>query len=539
MIIFGSRGSDLALTQTRTIAEALRAATGEDFRIDVIETRGDRVIDQPLPSIGGKGLFTAELEAALLGSRIDVAVHSMKDLPVEQRGELVIGAVPPRASHEDVLVYDPACEDLGGAFVPLRAGCRVGTSSHRRRAALMLQRSDLEYADVRGNVPTRVAKVRRGEYGAVVLAAAGLDRLGLPLDGLKRVPLPTPWCPPAPAQGALAVQCRTGDARVRALLAHLHDPSAARCAGAEREVLAMLGGGCSMPLGALVTTGVDGFRMQLALFARPDVDPGRPAGLFLDLHGDDPSALARTAAHEWSALAGEPLLGVAVTMLRPLGGSRELADALAIAGATVRTVPLTRIVSLPVPGIARERLTERAIAFSSARAVERFFALVQPPDLAAAPVFAAGTATARAIRSRGIACESPSEGSGGAAMARLLLASPLPRRGVLYPCAQDRHPAFEAASSTAGIAVDALPLYRTEVIDAVEVREALGERLLFTSPSAARAYAAAPRDASSLHVALGKTTAAAMRDLGVRCDAIAAHPTPAALIQSLLESSHA
>ncbi|MBI5851682.1 MAG: hydroxymethylbilane synthase [Planctomycetes bacterium] len=539
MIVFGSRGSDLALTQTRAVATALRAATGEEFRVEVIETRGDRDLDRPLPTIGGKGLFTAELEAALLGGRIDAAVHSMKDLPVELREELVIGAVPARAAHEDVLVYDPAVEDQGGAFVPLRAGCRVGTSSHRRRAALALHRKDLEYADVRGNVPTRVAKVRRGEYGAVVLAAAGLDRLDLPLDGLKRLALPAQWCPPAPAQGALAVQCRANDARVRALLAQLHHPLSARCAGAEREVLAVLGGGCSMPLGALVTADECGFRMQLGLFARPDLHPGQSAALFQELRGSDPSSLARIAAAEWAALVGEPLLGVAVTLLRPEGSGSELADALAIAGAKVRTVHLTRIVSLPGVAVSSRRLRDRAIAFSSARAVERFFAIVAPADVARGPVFAAGAATAAAIRARGVACSCPSEGSGGAAMARHVLASALPPGGILYPCAEDRHPEFEAALKPARIAVDPLPLYRSEPIDAVQVPEAHGEWLLFTSPSAVRAYVAAPREGRSRHLALGDTTAAVMHQLLVRCDAVAARPTAASLISCLLESSHA
>lgn len=539
MIVFGSRGSDLALTQTRAVATALRAATGEEFRIEVIETRGDRDLDRPLPTIGGKGLFTAELEAALLSSRIDAAVHSMKDLPVELREELVIGAVPPRAAHEDVLVYDPAVEDLNSAFVPLRAGCRVGTSSHRRRAALALHRQDLEYADVRGNVPTRVAKVRRGEYGAVVLAAAGLDRLDLPLEGLKRIALPAQWCPPAPAQGALAVQCRANDARVRSLLARLHDPLSALCAGAEREVLAVLGGGCSMPLGALVTPDGSGFRMQLGLFARPELHPGQCAALFRELRGDDPSSLARTAAAEWAALVGEPLFGVAVTLLRPEGSGRELADALAIAGARVQTVNLTRIVSLPGVVVPPQRLRDRAIAFSSARAVERFFAIVPPAEAAHRPVFAVGAATSAAIRARGVACTCPSEGSGGAAMARLVLATAVPSGGILYPCAEDRHPEFEAALEVARIAVDPLPLYRSEPIDAVPVPEAHGEWLVFTSPSAVRAYAAAPRSSWSRHLALGDTTAAAMHQLRVRCDATASRPTAACLIPCLLESTHA
>ena len=164
MIRFGSRGSDLALCQSRMVAAALTAATGEEVQIEVIETRGDRILDKPLPQIGGKGLFTEELEHALRDRRIDAAVHSMKDLPVCDPKGLTIGAVPERVAPHDVLICSPDAIVGSTDEVPLRAGSRVGTSSHRRRSALERLRPDLQFADIRGNVPTRVDKVRRGEY---------------------------------------------------------------------------------------------------------------------------------------------------------------------------------------------------------------------------------------------------------------------------------------------------------------------------------------------------------------------------------------
>lgn len=542
MIVFGSRGSDLALTQSRAVAEALKAATGEPYRIEVIETRGDVVLDKPLPAIGGKGLFTAELEEALLGGRIDVAVHSMKDLPVEDREGLTIGAVPQRAATTDVLVYDPRFEDPQGAFVPLKQGVRVGTSSHRRRAALALHRPDLDYADVRGNVPTRVQKVRRGDYAGVILAAAGLDRLALPLDGLKRVALTQHHCPPAPAQGALAVQCRRDDARVLALLASLHDVETARCAATEREVLAGLGGGCSMPLGALATREGVGYRLQLALFAPPRPDQGDPrgAGVFLDLRGDDPLALARHAAHEWAPLVGEPLRGVDVTLLRPEGCNHDLDDALAVAGARVRTLHPTRTVSLAMPSDIRDTLrAARTIAFTSARAVEVLCASVSADLLTDATVFAVGPATANALLSRGIACEHPGVEHGGEALARLMLARGIADNRVIHPCAQERHPDFESTLRAHGVQVDAIPIYRTEAQPGFDVDEAEGGWLVFTSPSAVRAYAGLGRDGTSQHVAFGAATRTAMQDLGVRCDFTATQSSAAALVKCFLESSHA
>jgi hydroxymethylbilane synthase len=541
MIVFGSRGSDLALVQTRAVAATLRERTGEEFRVEVLETRGDQILDQPLPAIGGKGLFTAELEAALLAGRIDAAVHSMKDLPVEVPAGLAIGAVPPRVVPTDVLVCAPAAFDAGSPQLPLRRGCRVGTSSHRRRAALAAMRPDLQLLDVRGNVPTRVDKVRRGLYDAVVLAAAGLERLRFDFAGLKVAPLAAELCPPAPAQGALAVQCRADDRRVRALLSALHDEATAQRVHAERELLLRLGGGCSMPLGALVTGDAGaGFRLQVALFANPVERPEPGPGVFLELRGPDPRALAVAAAQDLQALVAAPLRGLPVVLLRPEGGSDDLARRLHVAGAEVRTVALTRVVPLPHRGgELQEHLRERALCFTSARAVDHFGALADGIDVRAVPVFAGGPATAAAVRARGWACESPVDGSGGAALARLIAGRPLPRRGVLFPCAEERHGDLEAGLAAARIDVLALPLYRTEPLGSVEVPLAPGTAVVFTSPSAAKAWAAQPRPAGALCVALGPTTASAMQQCGIACAAVSAGATAADLVRCLEPLRHA
>lgn len=537
MIVFGSRGSELALWQTRHIARLLRERTGEESRIEILETRGDRVLDKPLPEIGGKGLFTAELEEALREGRIDAAVHSMKDLPVEDPAGLVIAAVPPRAAVADVLVYDPAHADPTQPLVPLRRGSRVGTSSHRRRSALAGARPDLSFADVRGNVPTRVDKVRRGDYHGVVLAAAGLDRLALDLRGLCRIDLPVDLSTPAPAQGALAVQCRAADARVRALLQALHDATTATCAHAERDLLQRLGGGCSMPLGASVEPTPRGHRLRAALFANPTVNPTPGGAVRVDSEGEDLVALVAAAAAAMRPLIGDPLAGRALVLLRPDGDGGELATALHVAGARVATVALTRTVPIAfdckaLPALVRDR----AVCFTSARAVDRFFTAAAGLDFAAVPFFAGGPATAAALREHGIACrEAPT--AGGEALARFVAACGAPARGVLFPCAEDRHGALERGLAAAGIAVHALPIYRTVGQPAAAVPEATGTTLLFTSPSAVRAYAEGQRSGRSRHVAIGPTTAAAMQQHGVRCDAVAEAPTAEALIPTLLETS--
>ena len=538
MIVFGSRGSDLALCQSRMVAKALTAATGEEVRIEVIETRGDRILDKPLPMIGGKGLFTEELEHALRDGRIDAAVHSMKDLPVCDPDGLTIGAVPERRSPHDVLICAPGAVDVGAEHMPLRMGSRVGTSSHRRRSALERLRSDLQFLDIRGNVPTRVDKVRRGDYDAVVLAAAGLDRLQLPIDGLERHELPLAWSTPAPSQGVLAVQCRADDARVLELLAHLNNPVAAMCANAERDVLYRLGGGCSMPLGVLVTPQGETVRMQAAYYTNPEHGLSRAAAVFADLQGEDAMQLAAEIAERWRPMVEAPLRGANILMLRPDGHSGNFDDTLAVAGAELHNVALTQVVPLAGVSITREQLEGKVLAFTSARAVDLFCQAAAGIELQGLAVFAGGPATAAAAERHGMRASAPPDGSGGAFLAQHIVARGTPPGGVLFPCADERHPDLEEALAAQGIAVRAVPLYRTESLAGPltsVVLPALDDVIIvFTSPSAVRAFATlSPMPAK--HVAIGPSTAAAMESASVRCDATTSEPTAIALIQTCLE----
>ena len=224
----------------------------------MISTAGDRTQDsgEPLPSIGGKGLFTAELERALRDGTIDVAVHSLKDLPTEDAPGVAIGAVTAREDVRDCLVARTA-----GSLEELPAGAAVGTSSLRRSAQLAALRPDLEIRSIRGNVDTRIRKVSDGEYDAAVLAAAGIRRLGL--DDVVTEWLSDETMLPAPGQGALAIQCRADDEAVLALLAALDDPAARAETTAERAFLRTLGGGCAAPVAALaVTTTTPRVRLQ-------------------------------------------------------------------------------------------------------------------------------------------------------------------------------------------------------------------------------------------------------------------------------------
>lgn len=265
-----TRASLLATTQTGHVVAALQAAhPGLTIEVRELTTKGDRRTDVPLPEVGGKGLFTAELEAALLSGEADVAVHSLKDLPTELPDGLAVGAIPYRVEPRDALVLPQgaAASGVGEPLPLLPVGARIGTSSPRRQAMLRHARPDLQFADVRGNLDTRLRKLDEGQYDALVLAAAGLTRLGWG----ERISLllPVEICVPAPAQGALAVESRAGDERVAEILTTLDDLASRRAVAAERAVLDAMGGGCQLPLGALAEPEGDGLVLHAAV-ASPD-----------------------------------------------------------------------------------------------------------------------------------------------------------------------------------------------------------------------------------------------------------------------------
>jgi hydroxymethylbilane synthase len=277
-MILGTRGSALALAQTRLVAEALGAGTEKR----VVRTAGD-ASSRPLHDLGD-GVFVTALEDALRAGEIDAAVHSLKDLPTGDRTGLAVAAILPREDPRDVLVTSAR-----GGLATLRHGARIGTSSPRRDAALRLARPDIVTAPIRGNVETRLAKVANGEYDATVLALAGLRRLGLTVgdDEILDVELMLP----APGQGAIAVQCRAGDDPVRERLVTIDDAPTRAATDAEREVLRLLGGTCALALGALATVAGG----EVVLHACID-------GRRTHARGRDPFEVARSAAAELGAL---------------------------------------------------------------------------------------------------------------------------------------------------------------------------------------------------------------------------------------------
>lgn len=277
----GTRGSALARTQSGHVAAAVTAATGVAVELVIIKTRGDQVTDRPLQALvepgeggdiaGGKGLFTKEIEEALLRREIDFAVHSLKDLPTADPDGLEIAAIPERADPRDALV--------GARLADLPPGALVGTGSVRRTLQLRALRPDLEVRGIRGNVDTRVEKQRRGEYAAVLLALAGLSRLGRASDATEV--LSVEQMIPAVGQGALAVQCRRDSSEVKRVLDAIHHPPTAICVAAERAFLQQVSGGCSAPA-ACHARWIDGTVVADGVWSADERGPLRRAQLRSD-----------------------------------------------------------------------------------------------------------------------------------------------------------------------------------------------------------------------------------------------------------------
>lgn len=297
IITLGSRPSKLARWQTEHVLQLLQSAwPGLACRMVTLLTEGDKTLDRPLPEIGGKGVFTAELETALRSGEIDLAVHSLKDLPVDNAAGLCIGAVSQRADARDVLV-----SANGKTLSQLPLGARVGTSSLRRQAQIKAARPDLNILPLRGNVDTRLRKALQGDYDAIILAAAGMERLDLGPHITQYLPLEVML--PAPGQGALAIQCRADDSELLKLLQPLHDLITARAVTAERAFLSGLGGGCSAPVAAYAKD--DGSLIAITgLVASTD---GQRV-IRVSASGEDPQALGQDLAQQAIARGAEELL---------------------------------------------------------------------------------------------------------------------------------------------------------------------------------------------------------------------------------------
>ncbi|MBP3038250.1 hydroxymethylbilane synthase [Bacillaceae bacterium Marseille-Q3522] len=264
-VVVGSRRSKLAITQTNWVIEQLIKLDSQyEFEVKEIVTKGDQILDVALSKVGGKGLFVKEIEQAILNGEIDMAVHSMKDMPAVLPEGLIIGAIPQREDHRDVFI-----SKNGIPFSQLKPGAIVGTSSLRRAAQLLAVRPDIKVKQIRGNIDTRLAKLKTESYDGIILAAAGLARMGWTNEIVTQF-FEAEFCLPAVGQGALAIECRENDTDLRSILDRLTSENTSLAVRAERAFLQKIGGSCQVPVGGFATVTEDKKVILTALVATTD-----------------------------------------------------------------------------------------------------------------------------------------------------------------------------------------------------------------------------------------------------------------------------
>ncbi|WAA13941.1 hydroxymethylbilane synthase [Fervidibacillus halotolerans] len=306
-IIVGTRRSKLARTQTKWVIEKLKQIGAPfQFEIKEIVTKGDQILNVTLSKVGGKGLFVKEIEHALLNKEIDFAVHSMKDMPAILPEGLVIGAVPEREDPRDVLITKS-----GQSLDELPKGSVIGTSSLRRKAQLLVHRPDIHIKWIRGNIDTRLKKLKGNDYDGIILAAAGLKRLGLEEQNLDYLPLSR--FIPAVGQGALAIECREDDLDLRKWLDRINCPDTNRAVRAERTFLGEMEGSCQIPIGGHATRSESGELELTAFVASPDGQTIYKE----NVSGTDPESLGRQAASRLSERGAKELIA---NVLRQIEG---------------------------------------------------------------------------------------------------------------------------------------------------------------------------------------------------------------------------
>lgn len=572
-IRFGTRGSALALAQTDRVIRLLAAREpGLHLERVVIRTEGDADKVTPLTVIGGRGVFTTALEEALRRRTIEVAVHSAKDLPSESALGLDLIAFPERDDPRDVLVSRHRC-----ALHDLPPRPTIGTSSRRRAAQVKFARPDSRVVELRGNVDTRLRKAVETELDGILLAAAGVRRMGWQ-DRVTET-LSLECFVPAPGQGALAVEARADDRATAALFAPLDDPAVSRAVRIERAFLHAIGGGCTTPVGAHVAE-VGGRLRLLAMLASEDgervdwidewLDPGAAAAHAVDTAR---AMLARVRVpvgaisvpaqplNEMSAPIGiaatdrPPLAGMSVLVTRARAQAATLSAALRAAGAEPVEWPTIRFDGPidPAPlDVALGRLVRGGydwVVFSSANSVERVLARLDEVGLdrmalGRARVAALGSATSAALSGAGVRVDLVPPQFVAEAVVAALAERGVAGRRVLYPHADLAGDALPSGLRALGAVVDAVQAYRTvpvtEVAPAVRTRVLRGEVdvITFASASSVRNLAASLGDAfgqlAARIVCVGPVTATAARELGLRVDVVAEDATTDGLVAALV-----
>jgi len=545
-IVIGSRGSQLALWQARWI-EARLKELGAETRIEIIKTTGDQITDVPLAKVGGKGLFTKEIEDALLERRIDCAVHSLKDLPTELPAGLTIAAVPERQDPRDAL--------LGRKLDELSQGAKVGTSSLRRSAQLLARRPDLVIESLRGNLDTRIRKLDEGQYEAILLAAAGLNRLGW-ADRIAELLEPGIMCP-AVGQGALAVETRDDGGAAFELCRRLNHEPTRRAVTAERSLLGALGGGCQVPIGAYAREKQGGALLLTGLV----IDPEGRHPIRHEATGTDPELLGAEVAHALLKQGARsvlrevygpslPLAGLRVVVTRAAEQAGTLSEKLSTLGATVIDLPAIELKPPEDSGPLDRAIAAIAdydwLLFTSANGVRFFFERARQTGASLtglrARVAAVGPITAAAAREHGLKVHLVPPSYLAESLAEAFAEEPLEGKRVLLPRARVARDVIPNELIHRGADLDIVEAYRNAVPANLEsrARRVLALRpdwITFTSGSTIKnIIAAAGRD--YLHevkiASIGPVTSEAATRHGLHVT-FEAHPsTIEALVEGLL-----
>jgi hydroxymethylbilane synthase len=555
-LVIGTRESKLALWQTHFVVARLRELFPNlECHIETFKTIGDDIVDRPLPELGGKGVFTARLEGALVRGDVDLAVHSLKDLPIEMSPGLTVGAICHRADARDVLVTREGV-DIDG----LPEGAIIGTSSLRRQAQMLARRPDLIMRPIRGNVETRLRKVMSGEYSATVLAAAGVDRLTLDVVAGGRLPLDVML--PAPGQGAIAVQCRADDSRTLELLEKIDHGETRRATQAERAFLAGLGGGCAAPVAAFAR--VDGDLVTMTgLVAQPDgsrqvrVEGSHTDCVALGVQLAS-EAIARGARDilDASRAALEkrlPLHGKRIAVTRAAHQTDELCAALSGMGAIPIRVPMIRTVAIAdsstVKRVAEGSRPGDWVVFTSANAVSALWDSADGYEvekvLKQLRVAAVGTKTAGALERRSVAPDFvPAEFKGDAIGREMPDVS---GRNIWLLRAESAGHAIVEQLQKRGARVHDVAVYRTEPVAldsaAAEELDRGVDAILFTSGSTARHFVDAcakqgwdiEKFRKTVIACIGTSTERTARELGFKVAVTPGKYTTSALVDAVAD----
>jgi len=501
-LIIGTRGSELALWQANFIKDSL-AAINIPAELKIIKTQGDRILNLSFDKLEGKGFFTKELEEELLAGKIDLAVHSHKDLPTENPAGLIIAAVSEREDPSELLLILKDCVDVHQKL-SLKFGAAVGTSSNRRKAQLLAYRPDLEIQDLRGNVPTRIQKLRNESYDAIMLAKAGVSRLGIDLSEFHVEELTPVELIPAAAQGVMAIQIRESDQELFNALQPLNHPDVAEELAVERTVLKLFGGGCHLPLGCYCRKDDDVFQV---FTSKADEDDEFPDRLFMESRTTE--GLAEKVVAKF---AKDRKLPQSVFISRDLSEQSYFRKAIEKHGITIEAHSLIRTV--PVITKFDSYILKHVdwIFFSSKNAVDYFFQLnpLFPKDVKFGVM---GSGSEEMLRRKGHFTDYVGTGNDAADVAKQF-ASLANGTTVLFPCAEGSMRSIQQGLSADTKIID-LPIYETVMEEEIEASGA--DVLVFTSPSNVDAYFAENLlDPYQKVVAIGKSTGKKFDEMGVK-----------------------